>query len=69
MEKRKLLKEYLSRIKSVAFLSCDGDYQLRCHDAEKVFESFLDDLLYQEYMHSERKYYDFWDTEIEDIHG
>lgn len=64
MKRRKIISEYMSRIREVAFASCDGEYQLRCKDAEKVFISLLDDLLYQEYTHNERKYYDFWDEEI-----
>lgn len=64
MKRRKIISEYMSRIREVAFASCDGEYQLRCKDAENVFISLLDDLLYQEYLNNECRRYDFWDEEI-----
>lgn len=59
------MEEYKIRLREKVFTSNDGELQLRYQDAVNVFQTLLDDLAYQEYTHNERKYYDFWDTEIE----
>lgn len=63
MYRHKIVDEYKIRLQEKVFTSKDGELQLRYQDAIDVFQSLLDDLVYQEYLNQDRRY-DFWGNEI-----